>query len=174
MARESQPQWKYITNLGDKNPIDYGGYFIYTDETGVYEAEVEYVEVVDEAFDFDNEDKGKWFVYRFQLEKCTYINGVLSENKFHPDHPAWFAQPESMMKERPQDTTYLSRMAECFGLTHDNLVELFCSDNVVERAEAYRMVGSYHGFDNLDSYPLEFTSRKEIEKRYKKEMEHDI
>ena len=37
----SQPVWSCIANLGDVNPIDYGGYFVYIDTTGVYPPEAE-------------------------------------------------------------------------------------------------------------------------------------
>ena len=42
-----QPKWKLIAQLGDVNPIDYGGYFIYEDETGVYPPEGEKLLIID-------------------------------------------------------------------------------------------------------------------------------
>ena len=36
-----QPVWKFIANLGDANPIEHGGYFIFEDLTGVYSPEGE-------------------------------------------------------------------------------------------------------------------------------------
>jgi len=160
----SQPNWKYIANLGDANPIDHGGFFVYIDETGVYDPEAELLEITRQN---DGGEPIEWNVYRFSLEKCTLQNGILSDNKFHPEHPAWFA--ECKRAERPQDTTYLSNVAECMGMDLETLQTLFCSDNPIERAEAYRCVGEYHGFDNLDSYPLTFTDRTEVEQRYAEE-----
>lgn len=81
MSATQQPTWKLIANLGDVHPIDYGGYFVYVDETGTYEAEAELLEVP------EDEDR-TYRVYRFILDRCTLTNGVLSDNKFHPDHPA--------------------------------------------------------------------------------------
>jgi hypothetical protein len=155
----SQPKWVLLANLGDVNPVDYGGFFVYRDETGVYPEEAELLEAPDD-------DSGTWEVRRVVLERCTYVNGVLSDNKFHPDFPAWFAEPESERAERPQDTTYLRNVAECCGVEVEALIEMFCSADPVERAQAYRMVGDYHGWDNLDSYPLTFTDRAEVESRY--------
>jgi hypothetical protein len=43
---------------------------------------------------------------------------------------------------------------------------MFVSENPVERAEAYEMIGRYHGFDNLDSYPGTL-KRREAETRYR-------
>lgn len=186
----SQPKWKLAGTVGDVNPVDYGGGFIFVDETGVYPPELELIEVDESAFsdepddepefdedgelinDFDeleqaNSDKGKWTVYRFSLERCTYQNGILSDNKFHPDHAAWFAKPEAEKANRPQDTTYLSNVAGCNDVKVEQLIEWFCSEDVQERARAYMEIGSYHGYDSLDHDPLEFDSREEMEKRVK-------
>lgn len=158
----SQPQWKLLDNLGDAHPIDYGGYFVYVDETGVYPPEGELLEVIDD----DATGETRWEVRRFILEPCTFHNGILSDNKYHPDHAAWFAKPEEERANRPQDNTYLSDVAKCFDVGLDELRGMFCSENPLERAQAYRMVGEFHGFDNLDEYPRTFTDRKEIVARY--------
>jgi hypothetical protein len=139
----TQPKWKYLTNLGDASPLEHGGYFIFEDETGVYAPEAEYLEV---------KDDGTGTAYRFSLDKCTYIDGVLSDNKFHPDHPAWFAD-------------HLPHIADSFDMTVAEVAAKFCSDDVLERAWAYREVGSYYGFDNFDNYPLEL-SEEEMQIRY--------
>lgn len=162
----SQPKWKLIANLGDRNPIDYGGYFVYIDETGVYDPEAELLEVTNE----NDCEATEWSVYRFSLERCTLENGILSDNKYHKDHAAWFAKPERERAERPQDTTYLKNVADCMGMELEALQAMFCSDNPIERAHAYRCVGEYHGFENLDSYPLTFTDRAEVEARYAEEI----
>ena len=156
----SQPKWKLIAQLGDVSPIDHGGYFIYDDETGVYPPEGELLEVP------DSEDC-PFYIYRFPLEKCTYINGILSDNKYHPHQPAWFAKPAAERKDRPQDTTYLQNVADCCGTAEAALITALCGDDIVARANAYRDIGSYHGFDNLDAYPLTITDKAELEARYK-------
>lgn len=162
----NQPEWELIANLGDVNPIDYGGYFIYRDKTGVYVEEG----VMLLAPQSDT-DKQPWTEYRVMLERCTLTDaGILSDNKYHPHHPAWFANPEEEMVNRPQDTTYLSRVADYVSLTLYELQKMFCSLNPVERAHAYEMVGGYHGFLNFDEAPLNFHDRGEIEERYKDEI----
>lgn len=163
-----QPIWKMVANLGDVNPLQYGGYFVYTDTTGVYEAEGEYVIVENKEDIKDNPTDTPYTVWRYSLEKCTLIDGILSDNKYHPRHPAWFATPESHRKDRdrPQNANYLSNVSNCMDIDLKELQGLFCSSNIVERAIAYRLVGEYHGFDNLDSYPLRLT-REESEDRYK-------
>lgn len=153
-----------VGRVGDVNPIDHCGGFIYIDETGVYPPEVEYIEAP------CDDEKGPWRIYRFILEPCTWINGILSDNKFHPDKPAWFAKTEEERKERPQDTTYLKNIADFMGMESPELVDLFISDDPQDRATAWMAIGEYHGFENLDSYPLIFTNRAEVEARYKEEM----
>jgi len=92
-----QPIWKCITRLVDTKSV----YYILKDETGVYPEEGELM--------FPNLDKKrewKWDnteVRRFILERCTFKDGILSDNQFHPEVPAWFATPEKDRVERPQD-----------------------------------------------------------------------
>jgi hypothetical protein len=157
----SQPTWKLIANLGDMNPIDYGGYFVYVDETGVYQPEAELLIAPEE------EDSGEpWMVYRFVLERCTCIDGILSDNPFHRDHPVWFAKPETERADRPQDTTYLSNVADFIGQPVSELIAGLCSEDPIARARVYRAIGDYHGFENLDSYPLTYRDRAKVEARY--------
>lgn len=145
----SQPKWELIDQLGDNSPIEYGGYFIFRDKTGVYCEEGELL-IVPEA---EEEGKGEYLVYRIVLDKCTFLNGVLSENKFHPSHPAWFADD-------------LSKVAGYVGCPLQKMIADLCSDDPLKRAHAYRAIGDYHGFENLDGYPLTLTYG-EAKKRYK-------
>jgi hypothetical protein len=146
-SRTNQPTWKLVENLGDRNPIEHGGYFVYEDATGVYAPEAELVISPDT-------DSGKWEVRRFILEPCTFINGILSDNKFHPQHPAWFADS-------------IGSISNFIGTPLAELIDMLCNGNIVNRAMAWRAIGEYHGFDNLDSYPLYF-NRAEIEARLSK------
>jgi hypothetical protein len=157
----SQPNWKFVANLGDVTFLDYGGFLVFQDETGEYAPEAEVIIVDDE----DNENSSVT-VHRFSLDKCTFIDGILSDNPYHPAHSAWFATPEADKANRPRDTTYLSSVVSCSGTTADVLIAQLTSDNPVERAMAYREIGEYHGWANFDSYPLQL-SRTEAKKRYK-------
>jgi hypothetical protein len=132
----SQPKWRKIGVVGDVNPLDYSGGFVFVDDTGVYPPEVEY-------YDRDNDtDNSPIRVYRFAAELCTYVGGILSDNKYHPDHAVWFA------RDLPD------------GLTPAD----FTSPDTMTRAAAWLEVGLYYGLDNLDSYPL-VLSYREAEKR---------
>ncbi len=156
-----QPNWQLVANLGDVNPIDYGGQFVYIDLNGEYEPELEVLEVFDE-----DSDRPIWQVFRFILSKCTYINGILSDNKYHPDKSAWFAKSKAERAARPQDTTYLENVANSMDYPEEDMVRDLCGDNVIARAMAYKAIADYHGLDNFDSYPLQFTNMAEVEARY--------
>ena len=140
----SQPKWKCVGNLGDKNPVDHGGLLVFVDETGVYPPEVEKIEPPCDG-------EKRWEVRRVVLDPCTYVNGVLSDNKFHPNHPAWFADD-------------LDSVCSSMDVERDELIRLFCSDEPMERAEAWRCVLDQHGWANVDDYPLHLT-RNEIKNR---------
>lgn len=141
----NQPKWKLVAQLGDRDFTDYGGYFIYEDTTGVYPSEAE------KLFAPHN-DASKWEVRRFILRPCTFQNGILSDNKFHPDHPAWFADK-------------IGACANYVGIPLAELIDMLVNGNTVNRALGWQAIGDYFGYENLDSYPLYF-SRAEVEKRY--------
>jgi hypothetical protein len=140
-----QPQWKRIANLGDVNPVEYGGYFVYTDRTKVYPPEAELLRTPD--------DGGEgWTIHRFILDRCTFVDGVLSDNAYHPELPTWFAKD-------------LAAVASFIGSTELDLINGLCSDDPIDRASAYRAIGEYHGFDNFDGYPRQYTKRSELPRR---------
>jgi len=141
----SQPQWKCVANLGDVDPMEHGGLLVFIDETGEYPPEVEKIEP---------DVNGKWQVHRALLEPCTFIDGVLSDNPFHPDYPAWFADD-------------LASVCSTMDVELDDLIRMFCSDDAVERAEGWRCVADYWGWENMDQYPLTLT-RSEVEQRLKR------
>lgn len=135
-----QPEWKCVAQIGDATPLEYGGFWVFVDKTGVYPPEAECYEP----------DEG--VASRIILEDCTYIDGVLSDNKFHPEHPVWFADK-------------ITELAEFSGLDVTDLIGLFTSGDPVDRAIAWRVVGEYFGWFELDQYPL-LLSKAEAEERY--------
>lgn len=144
--KTQQPDFNFVANLGDCNPIEHGGFAVFADKTGIYESEAELLVSPEES------GSDKWEVRRFSLDACTFINDILSDNKFHPDKPAWFADK-------------LGAMANTFGQSVESVIALFVSADPIDRANAWRMVGEYFGYDNLDSYPRFFT-RSEIKARW--------
>lgn len=142
---DKQPVWKIVGQLGDVNPTEHGGLWVFIDETGAYAPEAELLQIDDET--------RRGIVYRFILEDCTFANGILSDNRFHPSHPAWFADS-------------LEKIASYVGESTEALRGLLLSNDPLHRARAWEAIGSYHGFENLDSYPLEM-SRTELKARYR-------
>ncbi len=140
----NQPKWVRAGTVGDISPVDYGGGIVFVDKTGAYAPEVEYYEPR------GDDDNALIDVYRFSCDKCTYIDGVLSDNKYHPDHSVWFNVAD--LQSQFNDDT--------------NLIQSFCGDDPMARASAWCEVGYYWGFDNLDNYPIAL-SRKDANKRAK-------
>jgi hypothetical protein len=141
-----QPEWTMLANLGDVNPLNHGGVFVYTDATGVYPPEVEIIEPD------DDDEPTSWTVHRFILEPCTLVNGVLSDNPFHPDHPAWFADG-------------LQAVADSTDRGLSSLQAALCSEDIITRAFAYVDVARHFGLENFDEYPLTL-DRTEANERY--------
>jgi hypothetical protein len=163
----NQPKWRKVANLGDVNPIDYGGLFVYRDTTGVYTEEAERLEAPDSD---DTDQHGPWIVHRFCLDRCQIIRETdgntdtiyLVPARYTADwpHPVhaydqWFHQD-------------LDKVASFIGTDLETLRGWFCSADPLERALAYQAIGDYHGFENLDSYPLTFHKRSEVTRRYRR------
>lgn len=146
-----------LANLGDGDTLDAGSLFVYSDGSA---------ELVQVDNDYLDDDRSfTYTVYRWDCDRCTFINGILSANRYDPDHSAWFAPSDAEMKARPQDGNGLRDIANFVGMTTRELRTLLCSDDVLKRAVAYNAIGRYHGYDNLDSDPLTF-NRAEAEARY--------
>ncbi len=143
-----QPEWECIANIGDMNPIDHGGKFVLVDKTGRYAPEMEVLERMEHL-------KNTWQVWRFPMERCTYVNGVLSDNSYHPELAAWFADD-------------IESTASTMDTDAHTLIRQLCSEDPRERAEGYYCLWTCHGADNFDSYPLELT-RREAKARYSDE-----
>jgi hypothetical protein len=161
----NQPKWKLIANLGDVNPIEYGGYFIYEDETGVYAPEGEILESPE-----SDESSEPWRVYRFSLDRLEQVNTedavMLVPFGFsdRTDLPHHISQYDEWFNKD------LTRAAETMGRTVEELRADFCSPDPLIRARVYEDIGRYHGFENLDSYPLEYSEESEIRSRYSNEL----
>jgi len=151
-----QPSWKFIANLGDASPLDYGGYFVYRDDTGVYSEEAEHL-VLDED--------GRYTIFRFILEQLKMVDNFwLIPVKYES---SWAHPAQAYDKWFHKD---LESVASSMGTTKNELEVAFTSPNPLVRAEAYRMVGDYLGWENLDHEPLTGLTRSEVEKRYRDEL----
>ncbi len=151
-----QPKWELIENIGDATPLDYGGYFIYRDKTGVYPEEGELLVP-------DEERPDRYTIYRILLDPLKMVDGYLVPAIYKSD---WPHPLESYDEWFHKD---LESVASFVGSTKEALEEAFTSDNPIERAEAYRAVADHSGWENFDSDPLHLT-RKEVQERYKDEL----
>jgi len=150
-----QPEWELIDNLGDQgDPIAYGGFWVYRDTTGVYEEEAEYWEPLD--------DTPKGFAYRFSLERCGLHEGHLVHKRILDKHPDL---PYPLDRYTKWFDDHIDAVADFQGLQPDELRASFCSEDPIARAWAYRSLGEYFGFFELDQYPLELTI-EEAQERY--------
>jgi hypothetical protein len=138
------PVWKYLGNLGDVHPLDHGGALVYEDKLGVYDPLLVLFEGVSPG--------ERTLVSNIVCTPCRVIDGVLYDNKFHPLHPAWFADK-------------LPGVCETYGMEVDELIALLCSSDALELAEGYRILADYFGRLEFDWYP-DRRSRTEIRRRY--------
>ena len=142
-----QPEWELVGTLGDVDPLGYGGGWIFRDKTGVYPPELEYVEPT-----IQHENTGTVMVYRLILEPHTYVDGVLSDNSYHPETPVWYADK-------------LDSVCSCCDCDRDELIAALCGSEPVAKATAYENLAAYWGWHEFDQYPLELTP-EEAEERY--------
>jgi hypothetical protein len=149
----NQPKWKFVANLGDVNPLDHGGYLVYRDRTGLHPPEAVRIEPRDHSGVPDRERDRSWYVARFVLEPCTYQDGVLSDNPFHTDRPAWFAK----------DLHAIGRLMGDDG--PDGVIDDLCSEDPVQRALGYQAVGLYLGFQEFGDAEI-VKGRVEMRRRY--------
>lgn len=150
-----QPDWEFVANIGDEHPFEHGGYFIYHDKTEKYGYEAELL-VVDEA----RGGRATYRIYRVPLDPLKLVNDYLVPLSYEP---GWAHPVEQYAEWFNRD---LERVADNIGSTKEDLEKAFISTNPIARADAYRAVGDYHGWENLDSYPLTNLSRATVEKRY--------
>ena len=143
-----QPSFWCIDNIGDVNPFEHGGGFVLVDRTGVYCPELLVLEALDDA------DESWHLLYTILLEPLIKIKGKdgedgLSDNRFHPDYPAWFGEPAK-----------LKALAESSGMFYPDMLNSFLSNCPAERAFAYMNAASYWGFANFDIDPRRLEPEK--------------
>lgn len=153
-----QPEWELVGTIGDRNPVEYGGGYVFRDKTGVYDPEVEWIEPMPSA-PYRGSGSGVT-VYRVPMERHTYVDGILSDNSYHPDKAVWYAN----------DLDAVCRYCDC---DRDELIGNLCGDDPVARAWAYETLANYHGWYEFDHYPLTLTA-DEAEKRYEQPKYHTV
>ena len=148
-----QPIWRYLQNIGDCTPLEYGGAFVFEDTTGVYAPELEILEEPQvEWYGEPEDDPRTWTVYCLTIEPHTFEDGVLSDNPFHKGLAVWYADK-------------LQAVASSADAGYLDFVSALVSGPIVACAQAYLDLVSYFGAHEFDSYPLTLT-REEVFARY--------
>jgi len=162
----NNPDLKLVAQLGDSNPFDHGGQFVFIDKTGINSPFLEVLEISSGNTETEYDKDGnvliygnmEWEINHIGLDQCIYVDGFLyvklsDDEDDLPDHPIWFSDK-------------IEIVAEFVGLKPIELIKKFCSENVVERAVAYKSVADCYGIINFDSHPHYVQERRDLEKRY--------
>lgn len=158
MSHNRQPEWKFVSNLGDASPIEHGGYFLYHDATGAYGYEAEILQLVSDDMDADADD-ARWQVYRVCLERFQMVKGYMVPIGYTAEWPHPLASYVEWFDES------LADVAETMGLDEKSIREQLCSDKGEDLALAYQAIAAFCGWENFDHAPQTLT-RAEVEARY--------
>ena len=136
-----QPRWNTIYNTDYSRLLE--------DLSGVYDGELEIAQEVDDA-----PTKERFILYRFSLPQLEVVrNGrLVTKNIAESDRRGTLPHHISQYEEWFEKD--LAKAANSIGVDRAYLVRLLTSSDLRDRAEAYEIIGGYHGFDNFDSYPL--------------------
>ncbi len=154
-----------LASLGDVSP-EHGSLRLYGDPTGVERPVLEAIRPLHEN-DCDCDDADEYGdCTRFELRSATVerfkivrLGGRLGAGYFvaceyQPDWPMHVSQYVPFFG----DVESMRDVANSAGVGDDELIDALCSENPVERAEAYRNLIGYHGWANFDEYPIELTA----------------
>ncbi len=162
MSATLQPRWVKVANLGDVNPIEYGGLFVYRDATGVYPPEAEYFEPA--------EDGCPASAYRAVLDRYKLVasdaDDPTSARVLVPIayDATW---PHPIASYAPWFAGDIPAMAASYGVGAQSIIDGLCSDDPRVLAETYSIVGGHYGWRELDHYPITLT-RAEARRRYRR------
>jgi len=129
-----QPEWETLY-ASDTEAV-------YVDKTGVYRPEMLRIS--------EPLENGKCLKWRFAMDRCYYENGILSDNQFHTDMPAWFADE-------------LVSVASVVGMTEAELIECLTSEDVSKLARGYDALCAYYGEGEFDHYEKWVTEEEATE-----------
>ena len=149
-----QPKWKFVANLGDADPLEHGGYMVFEDATGVYEAEAEIWDP-----DFKN-------LFRIQLDRMALVEGHLIPFRIANRAPHKGPLPHPLKSYIEWFDSHIESVASSNDIAPNELRRLFCSEDPVERAHAYYELYTHEGWINGDSYPVRMSVTK-MAKRWK-------
>lgn len=135
-AQTAQPKWREIW-CSDYARIE-------VDTTGVYDPEMEIADEIQDAED-------RFQLFRFALPRLKIERGYLVTANYADDWPHPLPAYEEWF------VASLDHVANACGTTEDALWTALCSADPIDRAEAYELIGAYHGLENFDSYSREIS-----------------
>lgn len=152
---------KFICNLGDVNPLWYGGEFIYRED------ERDSIEIL-ELSQRDEKGKRTYIIYTFDIDKLykLVIDNVpyllLYDYKKEEDFEKKsneFKKLAEWFSDKIEDVCYL------LGANKEEFYHNICSEDVRLRANSYMMLVKYFGAYTFDNYPV-ILSIEQIKERY--------
>lgn len=144
-AQKDQPLWHCIGAIGDVDPVEHGGGFVFADRRRLYPAEVAFIEAPEDAlWDDDGWSRdARWIVYRVPLERFGRREAARE----------WWAD-------------HLASVAMTVGETEERLLARVESEDPMDRAGFYEAVAATFGWGELDPYPLSMT-RAGVRRRFR-------
>lgn len=137
-----------IAQIGDVNPIDYGGGFVFKCKDVGRPAHyvIEYTFGVDTDYDQESKHWERLTLYRVDIPE----GGEEFWRHFN-----WTATPESIRS-----------VSRSMSIDEDELIALGTSSDPIQRARAIESIAGYYGWHELDTYPIEF-SPSELRRRWR-------
>lgn len=112
-------------------------------------------------------DYGGLIVYEVQDDDLYFIAAEYWSEPLTEDQP-YLVYRFDVEKDAFKDLNWVhdwDRIAAFVGMSTEALFRMGYSEDPLERAEVFRLVGEYHGWENIDENPARFT-REEMEKRW--------
>lgn len=147
--KTTQPCYHCIENIGDVNPLDYGGAFVCVDKLNVYSPILLILDTYPDHIEFTHR------LYEITLDRCFLVkknNEIvgIGSNPYHTDYCEWFG-----------NLANLESIADTFGRGgYDSLLRGFITSDPIERAFSYKLLTNYHGLHEFDQDPRDLTEDK--------------
>lgn len=138
----TQPEWELVY------ATDHTA--LYRDKTGAYPPELAVADTIDIAD--DDIEATAAIVHRFPLERCWKSTWGLITVDPQGDHQNPIADDVPWFADSVND------IARSSGIQVQALIDMLCCEDPADLANAYSTIGAYHGFDNFDSEPQEWTA----------------
>ena len=144
----NQPRWQCIANLGDANPYEHGGLFVFVDTTGVYSAEVEKWEPEYHCF------------YRVIIDQLVLHEGLLIPASIYKLYLKGADLPKPIEEYEEWFSDKTENYAASVGMDWNEYRQMFCNSDPVVRARAYEIMFEHEGWVNWDSTPLKLSKQQ--------------